>query len=261
MPKQNKSIIGAVIGAAIISVIALFPVKDKTFTHVNYKERSAVHVVIVSGHGSILNSIYQTPGKQSPTWSDSLKIYEGYSCKLLAYNLAYKLTSAGIDVTYINNYNTDMSLYDRAVKVNELWSLDKRILFISLHHNAQNASTGDYTDFEGQKGFTSISSGGASGIDIFTSPGLSESDNFADNYLLPQLKGTLLQCNFRNKGKSREANFYVLTKTKCPAVLIEFNFMTTYKPDCLQIQDPTIRNNYTTAIATAVINYNTSKNK
>ncbi|MDX9697267.1 MAG: N-acetylmuramoyl-L-alanine amidase [Bacteroidales bacterium] len=256
MQVKSKSYFGAAIAALLISAVTYFVVPEqKTFTHVDYKQRSAAHFVIVSGHGSMLKGKYQTSGKQSPTWPDSLKIYEGYSTKLLAYDLASKLTIAGLDCTIINNYNTDMSLLERVQKVNDLFKIDNRLVLISLHHDAQDARKGDYTDFEGLKGFTSTSTGGATGLTVFTSPGQTESDNFADNYLLPAIKGFLPKLTFRNNGKSKEANFYVLSKSSCPAVLIEFYFMTTWS-DCKVIADPTIRNNYTSAISSACINYN-----
>lgn len=256
MQVKSKSYFGAAIAALLISAVTYFAVPEqKTFTHVDYKQRSAAHFVIVSGHGSMLKGKYQTSGKQSPTWPDSLKIYEGYSTKLLAYDLASKLTVAGLDCTIINNYNTDMSLLERVQKVNDLFKFDNRLVLISLHHDAQDARKGDYTDFEGLKGFTSTSTGGATGLTVFTSPGQTESDNFADNYLLPAIKGFLPKLTFRNNGKSKEANFYVLSKSSCPAVLIEFYFMTTWS-DCKVIADPTTRNNYTSAISSACINYN-----
>ena len=255
LKNRGKSIVGIAASAIIITIASLFNSgSEKTFTHVDYKETSAIHVYIFSGHSSVINGFYDTPGKQSPTWADSLKIYEGYSTKMLAVDLTLKLMRTGIDVTYVNNLSSDMSLYNRVEKVREMWNLDKRIFVLCLHHDAQNCSNGDYTDFEGLKGFTSTSTGGATGVTVFTSPGYSESDNFADNYLLPALKGNCPELTYRNGGKSKEASFYMLTQTPCPSVLIEFNFMTTHS-DCLQIVDPTVRNNYTQAICNAFVNY------
>lgn len=262
MKRGDKSILGIVIAffAVIITTITTHVQKDDTFRHVDNLPKSNIHVVILSGHGSILNNEYQTAGKQSPTWPDSLKIYEGYSCKLLALELSKKLTYEHIDNTIINNYSSDLSLFNRVELINKLFKTDNRLLMVSIHHNAQPVGNADYVDFEGQKGFTTIAKGGASGIEVYTSPGLTESDNFADNYLMPQLKGYLTDISFRNNGKSKEAGFYVLSKTTCPAVLIEFNFMTTWRPDCLQIADPFYRNAFTSAICTAIIIYNESKN-
>ena len=214
---RTKTVAAAVIGSILLAAGVLFQNKDKSFTHVDYMPQSAVHVVIASGHGSIIKGVYQTPGKQSPTWSDSLKIYEGFSCKILALDLCQKLMIAGIDVTYINNYNSDLTLSERCNKVNSMCNLDNRILFIEIHHNAQIATAGDYTDFEGLKGFTSTSSGGASGIEVYTSPGTTESDNFADNYLMPNLKGYLLDVKFRNNGKCPRPRLEIppFFETKC----------------------------------------------
>jgi N-acetylmuramoyl-L-alanine amidase len=257
MQSKSKSYWGAAIAALIIGAVTYFstPGDQHTFKHVNYIPKSFTHVIIDAGHGSIENGKYLTAGKQSPTWKDSLKIYEGYSNKLIALDLSYKLTLAHIDNTILNNSASDLTLLERSQKVSELFKIDSRLLLISLHHNAQIATNGDYTDFEGLKGFTSISAGGASGIEVYTSIGRTESDNFAENYLMPQLRGYLKDLNFRNAGKCKEANFHILKKTPCPAVLIEFLFMTTYT-DCLIIADSYYRDAYTTALTAAILNYN-----
>lgn len=255
MQAKSKSYLGAAIAALILGAVTWFTTPGDTFTHVDYIPKSYRHVVIDAGHGSIEDGKYLTAGKQSPTWQDSLKIYEGYSNKLMALDLSYKLSLSHIDNTILNSSASDLTLLERSQKVTELFNIDSRLLLISLHHNAQIATNGDYTDFEGLKGFTSTTTGGASGIEVYTSVGRTESDNFAENYLMPNLKGYLNDLHFRNNGKCKEANFHILAKTPCLAVLIEFMFMTTYT-DCLIIADPYYRDAFTTAITVAILNYN-----
>ncbi|MDR2011420.1 MAG: N-acetylmuramoyl-L-alanine amidase [Bacteroidales bacterium] len=253
MQKNKVKIIGAVIGAITLTVTLLFTGKDKPFTNVKYKDRSAIHVLISSGHGSILNSIYQTLGKQSPTWADSLKIYEGYSTKMLALDLSHKLMQNNIDVTYINAYNTDMTLNERVQRVNELYKNDKRVILIDIHHNAQPIGKANYTDFEGYKGFVN-SPFGATGIETFTSVGFTESDIINNEFIIPELENDF-QFRYGTWTKGKEENFYMLKHSHCPAVLIEFLFMTTYE-DCLLIADPEQRDLFTTHITNALVNYN-----
>ncbi|MBN2776226.1 MAG: N-acetylmuramoyl-L-alanine amidase [Bacteroidales bacterium] len=259
MKYQNKTVFGSIAGAIAITVAVLFTSDDKTFIHTDNIAKSEVYVGILYGHGPVFDADYTTSGKQSPTWSDGLKIYEGHSNKLLALQLSQKLTYNHIDNILINiNCTADMSLLDRVQKVAAIYNIDSRLFLISLHHNAQPTAKGDYTDFEGQKGFTSTSTGGATGIEVFTSTGYTESDNFTDNYLLPELKSYLPDIHFRNNGKAKEANFYVLKYTPCPAVLIEFMFMTTYT-DCLIIADEYYRDAYTAAICEAFKKWNYAK--
>lgn len=255
MQIRTKTTIGIIAIGVIITIGGVLS-KNK-FVHIDEMPKSNIHVVILSGHGSIQDGKYQTQGKQSPTWQDGLKIYEGYSCKLLALDLSKKLTENHIDNTIINNYSTDLSLIDRANKINELFNINKKIVGISLHHNAQPVDKADYTDFEGLKGFTSTSTGGATGIEVFTSVGKTESDNIADNYILPAMKRNMPNLHFRNNGKAKEQNFYILSKTKSPHILIEWMFMTTYT-DCLIIADDYYRETYINSIVEGYIQYNNS---
>lgn len=261
MKSGIKSIIAA-IGIVLTAGLAIVIAPDNyegPFKHVDKREASKIYVLIDPGHGPIVNGKYTTGGKQSPEWPNGLKIYEGESNRMLAYDLASKLMIAGIDVSVLNNYDTDMPMFERVNKINTIFKRDSRLLLISLHHNAQEAIGGDYIDREGQKGFLSVGSGGATGTEVYTSPGITESDNFANNYLLPSLKKHLPEIKFRNNGKAKEANFYMLTKTNCRAVLIEFEFMTTLVPDCEHISNFTIRDKYTTSIRDAVVMYRNEK--
>ena len=99
MQIKTKTTIG-IIAIGVIATIGGVLLKNK-FVHINEMPKSNIHVVILSGHGSIQDGKYQTQGKQSPTWQDGLKIYEGYSCKLLALDLSKKLTENHIDNTII----------------------------------------------------------------------------------------------------------------------------------------------------------------
>ncbi len=112
---------------AVLVSLAIFLKNEQvttSFRHVHQIEKSAIHVYLVAGHGNVYNGAYLTPGKQSPTWKDGLKVYEGKSSKELTYKLAYELSKRDIDVTIINNLNFDMSLQERVAKINSLYSTE-----------------------------------------------------------------------------------------------------------------------------------------
>jgi N-acetylmuramoyl-L-alanine amidase len=230
-----------------------------SFVHLDKKPASNICVVVESGHGKILNNVYLTQGKQSPEWSDGLKIYEGYSCGMLATDLVSSLLYADIDAFLLNSEAYDYTNLVRAERVNSWLKLDNRIIFISLHHNAQPTDKADYTDNYGYKGYIK---GGASGIEIFTSVGQTKSDLIAD-YIYTELRNEFtdlkFRCDWADKDADKEANFTVLAASQSPAVLIEWLFMTTYS-DCKIIANKDYRKRYVEALTRAMIYYNNSLN-
>lgn len=102
---------------------------------------------------------------------------------------------------------------DRFVSLQDRVDIEKRLipdLFISLHCNAS----------ENEK---------AEGIEIYTSVGITKADHIATKILesiqqaFPKRK---YRTDFSDGFPDKEANFYVLTKTRCPAVLLEMGFLT-----------------------------------
>ncbi|MDD2633940.1 MAG: N-acetylmuramoyl-L-alanine amidase [Bacteroidales bacterium] len=249
--KKSGSVLIALL---IASVVTMFSIAD--YTPIKEIQASNSHVIVCSGHNPVFNGEYMTQGKQSPTWQDGLKIYEGRSNQLLALELTEKLINAQIDVTYLNPYSEQLSLIDRVAEVNRIFRIDKRVILISLHHNAQPTTKAPYIDDFGQKGYLSTSDGGATGIESYTSVGATESDNLNNNYIIPELQAEFPDIKFRTGPKTlgKEANFYVLSRTNCSAVLIEWMFMTTYT-DCLIISNPEYRDRYTDAICRAIVRY------
>ncbi|NCU27398.1 hypothetical protein EOM86_11895, partial [Candidatus Nomurabacteria bacterium] len=111
----------------------------------------------------------------------------------------------------------------------------------------------------GMRGYTSVAAGGATGMESFTSVGWTESDNFNENYLIPELRRAMPDIRWRggkNGNLGKEAGFYMLRNTDCPAVLIEWNFMTTYDPDAKIILDPARQRTYVDAIYNSIDRYN-----
>lgn len=230
---------------------------ETSFVHVNKKAKSNICVIVESGHGGISNNVYLTLGKQSPEWTDGLKIYEGYSCKMLATDFVSSLLDADIDAFLLNSEVCDYSNIVRAERVNSWLKLDSRIIFVSLHHNAQPTNKADYTDKYGVKGYMN---NGATGVEIYTSKGKTKSDLIAD-YIYKELSQEFtdlkFRCDWSDGDADKEANFTVLTATNCPAVLIEWLFMTTYS-DCKIIADKNYRKRYIEALTRAMVAYNQS---
>lgn len=239
-----------ILAIAFIAIMAAIPLSDNlrtSFVHTDNMPERDVFVAIVAGHGSIVDNTYQTPGKQSPEWEDGLKVYEGKSTKRLAYELAMMLDDLDIDHAILNPKPYDLSLQDRAQLCNNLWLMDRRTVCIFLHHNAQPTTSTtcppDYTDPYGLKGYTSYFTGGAVGNEIYTSRGQTRSDCLADDIaqsLNARLPDMPLRYDLTDGDYDKEANFYVLYNTWCPAILIEFGFMTTYT-DCKKIVNPIYR--------------------
>ena len=91
-----------------------------------------------------------------------------------------------------------------------------------------------YKKHEGNCVFISIHSNAASnpkahGHEVFTSPGQTESDPLAEewhNQIDIQYPEIHKRTDFTDGDADKEAYYYVLTKTKSPAILIELGFHT-----------------------------------
>ena len=127
----------------------------------------------------------------------------------VAHQLGPMLFSERFDVHFTRYFDQYPSLADRVAIANAL----KPDLFLSLHCN-------------------SATSPGANGLEVFTSPGQTKSD-VAAVYLIDSLAHSFPESTFRNDysdgDPDKEENFYVLTETKCPAVLVEMGFISNDK--------------------------------
>jgi len=158
------------------------------------------------GHGGIINGIYQTSGKRSPTWQDGpirSILYEGEFNRDIVRQLAGMLKWAGIEHRVIVPEEHDISLAERVRRANE-WN--SNAVYVSVHANA----------------------GGGTGYEVYTSPGQTKSDEIATVFLdtfaqvFPEAKPRL---DISDGDPDKEAKFYVLVKTSMPAVLSESFFM------------------------------------
>ncbi len=162
--------------------------------------------IIDNGHGGVLNGIPQTAGKRSPDFGKGI-LYEGVSNRRLADQLTRKLKKANIDFVLLVPEVEDIGLSERVKRVN---SLENGVL-ISIHSDA----------------FTNPV---ANGWSTYTTKGKTKSDKLA-TYLYYEAenefgRGKHIRKDNTDGDPDKEANFYILRKTKYPAVLVENFFMT-----------------------------------
>lgn len=174
-----------------------------------------------AGHGGMIDGKYQTAGKRSPKWDKGV-YYEGVGNRDFVKRILKELRYLQIEC--LNPYDTeiDVPLRERVAIINALFKYNKRIRFISVHSNA----------------------GGGTGFSIYTSRGRTKSDQMATMYyeeitkIFPNIR---FRSDFHSDGDAdKERDFYMLSKTNCPAILSENLFMD-HKGDYEKLFDPNVR--------------------
>lgn len=176
-------------------------------------------ILIDNGHG------IDTAGKCSPDKT----LREWAWTREVAQLIVEGLTERGYDARRLVTEPTDISLGERARRANAICDANgtKNVLLVSVHCNAAGAD-GKWKS--------------AGGWCAYTSPGTTKADTLAtflyesaQNRLANYIAGfSTAKANGNYDGKQRpirtdysdgdpdyEAKFYILTKTKCPAVLTE----------------------------------------
>lgn len=162
--------------------------------------------LIDAGHGGMKNGVYTTPariGKQF-TFPDpnGFTIYEGVINRAHAKHVWTELVSLGIDFQLVYDEEEDYSLAKRVHLADKVYEKDKRAIYLSIHSNA----------------------GGGSGNEIFTSRGQTKSDKVANIFCETYRKlfsDYPFRKDYSDGDADKEADFYVLRKTDCPALLVE----------------------------------------
>lgn len=155
-----------------------------------------------AGHGGMHNGKYTTAPAKMHTYPDGTVIYEGVINRAIALLVYKELERLGIDFALVYDDVEDTSLPRRVTIADNVYRKDKRAVFLSIHSNA----------------------GGGSGFEIFTSPGQSKSDKIANIFCETYQKHfpkTPFRSDKADGDADKEADFYVLRKTDCPAVLVE----------------------------------------
>lgn len=168
--------------------------------------------LIDAGHGGIDDyGIYNTPGKQYHFVQEPISIYEGDINRKIANRLIKRLEQNNISYVNITPGTDDIPLSKRVATANHLHKTKGNTIYISIHSNAVSNTT---------KGYGS----NATGYEIFTSVGQTESDKVAEVFLKTYMKYfTNVRARVDNSDGDldKEAQFYVLRKTIGPAILIE----------------------------------------
>ena len=161
-------------------------------------------ILIDNGHGK------NTPGKRSPDGKFTEYLY----AREIAEAIEGELKFLGLDAERIVTETEDISLAERARRANDICGRlgAENVVLVSIHCNA--SKNGEW--------------GKARGWSAYTSKGKTKSDELATMLYVEAAKnfaGQTLRKEFSDGDPDWEEDFYVLRKTKCPAVLTENFFM------------------------------------
>lgn len=204
-------------------------------------------VLIDNGHG------YNTRGKGSPyslyKIKPELPFKEWEFTRDIARRLQKALKARGINSALLVPEDIDVSLQERCRRVNQYYRVDKDVFLVSIHANAAG---------DGQHWTT------ANGWEVYTSQGITESDRIADflvDEAVKTFKGRKIRIySYSPLNRDKEANFYILVHTACPAVLTE-NFFQDNIEDVKYITSEKGKEDIVKCHVNAIINYIQSKKK
>ena len=163
-----------------------------------------------------------TPGKRSPDgkfreYKYSREIIEDIKTKLESYGY---LVLVDVPQDDLKGYDQNKELSYRVQKVNN-WCKTygvKNCIYVSVHVNAAGSDGKWHT---------------ATGWEAYTTKGVTKADKLAEclySAAKQNLTGQKIRTDKSDGDSDQEANFYVIRKTNCPAVLTE-NFFQDNKKD------------------------------
>jgi len=176
--------------------------------------------LLLAGHGGLINGKYVTPGKRSPIWEDGSVYYEGVGNRDIVDRISNKLDVCGILHHKITTGGVDTGLSRRADVINAYCAMygTDRCVLIEVHSNG-------------------FSDPDAKGWEVYSTKGLTKSDAVA-TIMYEEAQKEFPTERFRKDTKDgdpdKEANFTVIAKSKCRAVLTE-NFFQTNPHECKDI--------------------------
>lgn len=200
------------------------------------------NVILDFGHGGVdKDGNYTTAPKKMHTYEDGTVAYEGVLNRAIG-NEIYKCLKEHEELNIVRIpsclCNTkDIPLKERVATANNLDP--KSTIFVSVHCNASQSHN-------------------AGGFEIFTSVGETKSDKLASE-VRECARIALHKVNIRDRGL-KEANFYVLRKTKCTAILIECGFFD-FRPEFDKLNNPVFQGDLGSFIYTGILNYINEQNK
>lgn len=161
-------------------------------------------ILIDNGHGK------ETPGKRSP---DGL-LREYKYAREIASGIVTELRARGIDATGLVPEEEDVPLAERCRRVNEWCGRlgAENVMLVSIHCNA--SGNGEWVKARGWSAYTS--KGTTRADELATELYKAAEKNFTNQKIRKELS---------DGDPDWEESFYILKKTKCPAVLTENFFM------------------------------------
>ena len=178
-------------------------------------------ILIDPGHG------IDTPGKRSP---DGL--FREYLWNRQVADLILEgLVSAGVDASLVVTETNDVTLRNRVNRVNTICNKvgASNVLLVSVHANA----AGNGSAWMNARGWS-----------CYTSKGKTKSDQVAEclyDAFEEEFPDRKIRKDMSDGDRDWEENFYVLQKSKCPAVLLE-NFYYDNREECAwMLQEETKR--------------------
>ena len=191
-------------------------------------------VLIDPGHG------IDTPGKRSP---DGLFLEYLWN-RQVADLLLEKLVSMGIDASLVVTETNDVTLRNRVNRVNTICNRfgASNVLLVSIHANA----AGNGSAWMNAKGWS-----------CYTSKGKTKSDQVAEclyDAFEEEFPERKIRKDLSDGDKDWEENFYMLEKSRCPAVLLE-NFFYDNKEECSWLLQEETKRRIASAAAKGIAKY------
>ena len=182
-------------------------------------------ILIDNGHGE------NTLGKQSPILKDSglnissefvdkNRFKEWKYTRVISNLVVSKLKSMGYDARLVVTEDKDISLSERIRRINTICNKEgaSNVVLVSIHANA----VGDSTNWMNGKGWEAYSTVGKTKSDILA--------EFLYKRAEKNFKDRKIRKDLTDGDRDKEANFYIIKKSYCPAVLTE-NFFYDNKDD------------------------------
>ena len=191
-------------------------------------------ILIDAGHG------IDTPGKRSP---DGL--FREYLWNRQVADLILEgLLSAGVDASLVVTETNDVSLRNRVNRVNTICNRlgASNVLLVSIHANA----AGNGSAWMNAKGWS-----------CYTSRGKTKSDQVAEclyDAFEAEFQDRKIRKDMSDGDRDWEENFYVLQKSKCPAVLLE-NFFYDNREECAWMLQEETKKRIAAAAVKGIIKY------
>ena len=170
---------------------------------------SKIKILIDNGHGN------NTAGKRSP-WSANkvppeIEFYEYRWNREIAKPVVEELLKRGYDAELLVKEEKDISLTERANRVNKICNNlgTSNVILISIHSNAAGNGT-KWLNGQGWEAYSTV--------------GVTKSDKLAECLYAEaekNFKGRKIRRDYSDGDSDKEANFAIIYKSACPAVLTE----------------------------------------